>query len=65
MVTQNQFDIRKDWITLPLRYDVYWRHISDGNGNIVAENVLENNARIFIDAVTERMAKLFPEAVAK
>jgi hypothetical protein len=55
MVTQRQFDLRKDWLQLPLRYDTYWRHISDGSGNILAENVAERNAKIFIDAVTEYM----------
>ncbi len=65
MVTQKQFDLRQDWISLPLRYDTYWRHISDGNGNIIAENVLEKNAKIILDAVTERMEELFPEAVRK
>ena len=64
MVTQRQFDQRKDWLALPLRYDTYWRHISDGTGNILAENVSERNAKIFIDAITDYMQKREAETTA-
>jgi len=64
MVTQKQFDQRKDWLQLPLRYDTYWRHISDGSGNILAENVAERNAKIFIDAVTDYMTRREAEKAA-